>query len=249
MYNYGYRDYQPEAARFTTVDPIRDGANWFAYVNNDPVNYVELWGLECPKASDSAYRYQEKIGIIWHEELDKNNKPTDAYIGTYVATDPQGYKSAGTFTNSTLDFDKISTTSNIPNGGHSIAGSGSVSNARVVDVIQGMVGVDIIVGYDNRPSDYIERNTVTSNLGNTIDITPSSNHTTASRRADLSGPANSSVDIILQSGDIGTRRWYGDDGTAFRDVDMWDHGNSGMHPEVPHEHFPEYGADGKLISR
>jgi RHS repeat-associated protein len=46
MYNYGYRDYKPEVARFTTVDPIRDGNNWFAYVNNDPVNWVDLWGLE-----------------------------------------------------------------------------------------------------------------------------------------------------------------------------------------------------------
>jgi RHS repeat-associated protein len=45
LYNYGYRDYQPEVARFTTVDPIRDGNNWFAYVNNDPVNYVDPWGL------------------------------------------------------------------------------------------------------------------------------------------------------------------------------------------------------------
>ncbi len=45
MYNYGYRDYAPSVARFTTVDPIRDGSNWFAYVNNDPVNYVDLWGL------------------------------------------------------------------------------------------------------------------------------------------------------------------------------------------------------------
>jgi RHS repeat-associated protein len=45
LYNYGYRDYQPEVARFTTVDPIRDGANWFAYVNNDPVNWVDPWGL------------------------------------------------------------------------------------------------------------------------------------------------------------------------------------------------------------
>jgi RHS repeat-associated protein len=53
IYNYGYRDYQPQAARFTTVDPVRDGANWFAYVNNDPVNWVDLWGLECPKASDT----------------------------------------------------------------------------------------------------------------------------------------------------------------------------------------------------
>jgi RHS repeat-associated protein len=41
MYNYGYRDYSPEVARFTTEDPVRDGANWFAYVNNDPVNWVD----------------------------------------------------------------------------------------------------------------------------------------------------------------------------------------------------------------
>jgi RHS repeat-associated protein len=45
LYNYGYRDYKPQAARFTTLDPIRDGRNWFAYVNNDPVNWVDLWGL------------------------------------------------------------------------------------------------------------------------------------------------------------------------------------------------------------
>jgi hypothetical protein len=29
-----------------TVDPIRDGANWFVYVNNDPVNWRDPWGLE-----------------------------------------------------------------------------------------------------------------------------------------------------------------------------------------------------------
>jgi RHS repeat-associated protein len=46
LYNYGYRDYQPQAARFTTIDPVRDGRNWFAYVNNDPVNWVDPWGLE-----------------------------------------------------------------------------------------------------------------------------------------------------------------------------------------------------------
>jgi RHS repeat-associated protein len=45
MYNYGYRDYKPDAARFTTVALVRDGANWFVYVNNDPVNYIDPWGL------------------------------------------------------------------------------------------------------------------------------------------------------------------------------------------------------------
>ena len=46
LYNYGYRDYKPQQARFTTIDPIRDGTNWFAYCNGDPVNFVDLWGLE-----------------------------------------------------------------------------------------------------------------------------------------------------------------------------------------------------------
>ena len=46
FYNYGYRDYNPKLARFTTKDPIRDGHNWFAYCNGDPVNFVDLWGLE-----------------------------------------------------------------------------------------------------------------------------------------------------------------------------------------------------------
>jgi hypothetical protein len=36
----------PAAARFTTEDPVRDGANWFAYVNNDPVNWIDPWGLD-----------------------------------------------------------------------------------------------------------------------------------------------------------------------------------------------------------
>jgi RHS repeat-associated protein len=42
--NYGYRDYKAEAARFTTLDPVRDGANWFAYVNDDPLNWIDPGG-------------------------------------------------------------------------------------------------------------------------------------------------------------------------------------------------------------
>lgn len=45
MYNYGYRDYVPQTARFSTIDPIRDGNNWFAYCNNEPVNFLDAWGL------------------------------------------------------------------------------------------------------------------------------------------------------------------------------------------------------------
>jgi len=44
-YDYGFRDYSPDMARFVSVDPIRDGANWYNYCNSDPVNFVDLWGL------------------------------------------------------------------------------------------------------------------------------------------------------------------------------------------------------------
>ena len=45
LYNYGYRDYRPELGRFTTVDPIRDGMNWYVYTGNDPVNFIDPDGL------------------------------------------------------------------------------------------------------------------------------------------------------------------------------------------------------------
>jgi RHS repeat-associated protein len=56
LYNYGFRDYKPQAARFTTVDPIRDGNNWYAYVNNDPVNWLDLWGLEASDVRGSWFQ-------------------------------------------------------------------------------------------------------------------------------------------------------------------------------------------------
>ena len=43
--DYGFRDYSPAHARFITEDPIRDGENWFSYVGNNPVNWVDPDGL------------------------------------------------------------------------------------------------------------------------------------------------------------------------------------------------------------
>ena len=55
LYNYGYRDYDPVTGRFSTVDPIRDGRNWYVYVGNDPVNYIDAWGLEAEDGDVSSY--------------------------------------------------------------------------------------------------------------------------------------------------------------------------------------------------
>ena len=60
LYDYGFRDYSPTTARFTTIDPIRDGRNWFSYVVNDPVNYVDLWGL-CGSENDGKKLTDEQL--------------------------------------------------------------------------------------------------------------------------------------------------------------------------------------------
>ena len=76
LYNYGYRDYKPQTSRFTTVDPIRDGNNWFAYVNNDPVNYTDPWGLLKYGLDLNLYSGNSSIG----KHSKRINRPDYAYV-------------------------------------------------------------------------------------------------------------------------------------------------------------------------
>ncbi|HOX17635.1 MAG TPA: RHS repeat-associated core domain-containing protein, partial [Spirochaetales bacterium] len=43
--DFGFRDYAPELGRFTSVDPVRSGDDWFAFCMDDPVNFADLFGL------------------------------------------------------------------------------------------------------------------------------------------------------------------------------------------------------------
>jgi RHS repeat-associated protein len=50
MLYFGFRHYSPDRKRWNTVDPIRDGTNWYLYCAADPVNHIDPWGL-CPDSS------------------------------------------------------------------------------------------------------------------------------------------------------------------------------------------------------
>ena len=80
LYDYGFRDYSPKVARFSTVDPIRDGRNWYAYVTNDPVNYVDLWGLIKSESDSSG-----TTGNLYHGGL---STTLDDYIYQKRTKDP-----------------------------------------------------------------------------------------------------------------------------------------------------------------
>ncbi|WP_410771300.1 hypothetical protein [Fontibacillus sp. BL9] len=88
--------------------------------------------------------------------------------------------------------------------------------------------------------------TLTSNKGNSFDVTPSGNHSTVTvNPKPTGGQPNSSVDIVdPKTGELLTRRWYGPDGRAVRDIDYTHHKNSKTHPEAPHEHTWTYDKNG-----
>ena len=45
LYYYGARYYDPYIGRFTQRDPIGDGVNWYAYVANNPLRFIDPTGL------------------------------------------------------------------------------------------------------------------------------------------------------------------------------------------------------------
>ena len=53
LVNYGFRDYHPHTAAYTSQDPVRDRHNWFAYVGGDPINRIDRWGLRAKHPSKS----------------------------------------------------------------------------------------------------------------------------------------------------------------------------------------------------
>ena len=95
-YNYGFRDYDPMTGRFATVDPVRDGRNWYVYTANDPVNYIDAWGLAAEDSIKEEYlsgidlRYdRDDKTFKWISNGTGQSTPIDdAFAGAIPGFDP-----------------------------------------------------------------------------------------------------------------------------------------------------------------
>ncbi len=63
MYFAQARYYDENIGRFNRVDPIRDGRNWYVYVGNNPVNYVDRDG-QLAFAALIPYLVKASIGAV-----------------------------------------------------------------------------------------------------------------------------------------------------------------------------------------
>ena len=158
LYNYGYRDYSPQTVRFTTVDPIRDGSNWFTYVNNDPVNYVDLWGLLASDGKNDkikvyVYRNLASYDISRdrskpkNENLDTliliNNKTGDSLVvhhvqtvANYPSTKPDGTPAADSYpdTVAATSFSLVyKTTTNVASGPAAVISNTRTVSGKIID--------------------------------------------------------------------------------------------------------------------
>jgi uncharacterized protein RhaS with RHS repeats len=71
---YGFRFYEPEISRWLTRDPLGEagGMNLYAFVGNNPVNWVDPWGLALTKGvvarrvvrhvGPMVFRFGPKVG-------------------------------------------------------------------------------------------------------------------------------------------------------------------------------------------
>ncbi len=84
---FGARDYDPETGRWTAKDPIRfdGGLNLYAYVGNDPVNWIDPTGL-------SEQCSNETIPFSSEYKDDPDEALEDVCVICWVIPAGQGYR-------------------------------------------------------------------------------------------------------------------------------------------------------------
>ncbi len=84
------RYYNPNTGRFLIEDPIKDGTNWYAYAGNNPVLFLDPWGL----AAGDFYVNGNKIGYVskWETGTYGSARDYTEAMGGSVDTSNSNYR-------------------------------------------------------------------------------------------------------------------------------------------------------------
>lgn len=79
---FGRRDYDPTLGRWITPDPqgFEDGSNLYAYVHNNPLTRIDLWGLEAQKKAEGHWIWKNRAWVH-SSRLQRTNKFSRQVIG------------------------------------------------------------------------------------------------------------------------------------------------------------------------
>ena len=80
--------YDPATRRFTSEDPARDQLNWYAYCSNNPVMFIDPWGLDYDKLRTFVSEYGGTISETKYDDRGKayveiSIPELDAWYGYY----------------------------------------------------------------------------------------------------------------------------------------------------------------------
>ena len=94
LYYFNARWYDADLGRFTTEDPARDGVNWYIYVSNNPLRFVDPSGLRAVIGE-----HVETGEVITEDQYTAPEtsvtilRSTSSYESKYGDLDSQGYDS------------------------------------------------------------------------------------------------------------------------------------------------------------
>ena len=69
MYSFAYRTYNPMSMRWMTVDPVKDGTNWYLYVSGDPLG---LCGEYFDESGYTELNIGDSILLLYPDGLTKS---------------------------------------------------------------------------------------------------------------------------------------------------------------------------------
>jgi len=99
------RYYDPSTGRFISEDPIRDGYNWYVYCSNNPIRYIDPWGLS-EIASYTALIYnQDRVAAVqaWLNYSRNANLSVDGAYGSLTQGAVESYQESRGFTEQQSD--------------------------------------------------------------------------------------------------------------------------------------------------